>query len=124
MSKASPSSDLADLTLLSSSYPIVFTVLVLPLSIVRFKTSFSAGAADKHNIPDAATFAVQFIYSLSGAVNVALFLTTRSGLLFLHATPGISAALRECSPESDIEMEQVHSRTSGSVTSEDRRTSV
>jgi hypothetical protein len=56
------------------SYPLVFAVVALPLSVVRWSTGF--GSAEP-----TATFAVEFIYSLSGALNVLLFLFTRSPLL-------------------------------------------
>jgi hypothetical protein len=59
------------------SYPIVFAVVALPLSVVRWTTGF--GSTTRH-MP-AATFAVEFIYSLSGALNVGLILLTRSPLL-------------------------------------------
>ncbi|KZP09496.1 hypothetical protein FIBSPDRAFT_1051795 [Athelia psychrophila] len=98
VSKASPL-PVSDLTLSSSSYPIVFTVLVLPLSIVRFKYFGKAAAT----VPPAATFVVQCLYSLSGALNVTLFLTTRSGLLLPKPTPAISTALLHSGAESDAE---------------------
>jgi hypothetical protein len=60
------------------SYPVVFAVTSLPLSVVRWSTAF--GSSTKHRLA-AATFAVEIIYSLSGAFNVLLFLLTRSGLL-------------------------------------------
>jgi hypothetical protein len=59
------------------AYPVVFAVVALPLSVVRWTTAFGSG---QHHLP-AATFAVEIIYSLSGALNVLLFLFTRSELL-------------------------------------------
>lgn len=53
-------------------------VVVLPLSVVRFVSGFS----DDSKVPHVWTFIVQFLYSLSGALNVFLFFTIRSGLLF------------------------------------------
>jgi hypothetical protein len=61
----------------ADSYPVVFAVVALPLSVVRWTTAFGSG---QHHLP-AATFAVEIIYSLSGALNVLLFLFTRSELL-------------------------------------------
>jgi hypothetical protein len=58
-------------------YPLVFAMVALPLSVVRWSTGF--GGAE-WNVP-AATFAVECIYSLSGALNVLLFLFARSPLL-------------------------------------------
>jgi hypothetical protein len=59
------------------SYPIVFAVAALPLTVVRLITGFGSAT---HHLP-AATFAVECIYSLSGALNVILILLTRSPLL-------------------------------------------
>jgi hypothetical protein len=59
------------------SYPAVFAVVALPLSVVRWTTAFGSG---KHRMA-AATFTVEIIYSLSGLLNVLLFLFTRSELL-------------------------------------------
>jgi len=72
------------------AYPIVFAIVVLPPSVVRFRTGFGQ---ETHHIPHAWTFAVQFVYCLSGALNVLLFLTTRSGLLLPKSTPGKSAEI-------------------------------
>jgi len=58
-------------------YPIVFAVTTLPLSVVRWKSGFGSS---RHPFPTA-TFVVEFIYGLSGAFNVLLFLFTRSNLL-------------------------------------------
>ena len=55
----------------------MFAGITLPLTGVRLKTGF--GRFQRHLT--AATFAVEFIYSLSGALNVLLFLFTRSDLL-------------------------------------------
>lgn len=82
---------------------------MLPLSIVRFRSGFGKGT---HKIPNALTFVVQFLYSLSGAVNVMLFLTTRSGLLLPNSTPLSSEALWQSSAESDPENGQGESRGS------------
>jgi hypothetical protein len=65
---------LQDLTSFVQSYPIVFVVVTLPLSVVRLKSGFGTRLSS-------ATFVVECIYSLSGAVNVALILLTRSPLL-------------------------------------------
>jgi len=53
------------------AYPASYSLLILPLSIVRW-IGFTQGAA-----PSAATFAVISLYGLSGAVNVSLLLYTR-----------------------------------------------
>jgi len=59
------------------AYPVVFAVIALPLSVVRWSTAFGSA---KHHMA-AATFAVEVVYSLSGALNVLLFLFTRPELL-------------------------------------------
>src|ERR1700735_4014890 len=59
------------------SYPLVYSVLVLPLSIVRW-----IGFSQEKQIPSVATFIVINIYALSGAFNALLLLWTRSGLFF------------------------------------------
>ncbi|KAF7969361.1 hypothetical protein HWV62_27482 [Athelia sp. TMB] len=80
------------------AYPIAYATVVLPLSVVRFRSGFGA---EKHHIPHAWTFAVQFLYSLSGALNVLLFLTTRSGLLLPKTTPGKSKQLWQPADEDE-----------------------
>ncbi|KAJ7451761.1 hypothetical protein B0H11DRAFT_2075009 [Mycena galericulata] len=55
------------------AYPVCYSVLVLPLSVVRW---IGFTQADR-TIPSAATFAVISVYGLSGALNVALLLNTR-----------------------------------------------
>ena len=57
------------------SYPFVYSVVVLPVSIVRWATF------THHTVPDAATFFTVFLHDSFGAVNVILLLTTRQGLL-------------------------------------------
>ncbi|KIM80581.1 hypothetical protein PILCRDRAFT_526797 [Piloderma croceum F 1598] len=60
------------------AYPLVFAIITLPTSVVRWVSDF--GKKTSHNLTSA-TFAVEFLFSLSGAFNVALFLATRSDLL-------------------------------------------
>ncbi|KZP07818.1 hypothetical protein FIBSPDRAFT_939300 [Athelia psychrophila] len=91
------------------AYPIVFAILVLPLSVVRFRSGFGRG---EHNVPNALTFTVQILYSLSGAVNVTLFLTTRSSLLLPKSTHWTSIALWQPSADSNAENGQGQSRES------------
>ena len=58
-------------------YPIVYCVLVLPLSIARWR-----GFEDANSVPPAATFSVCALFGLSGLFNVVLLMTTKpeSGL--------------------------------------------
>jgi hypothetical protein len=67
-------------------YPLVFAVITLPLSVVRWRSGF--GSNIRH-FPTA-TFAVEFIYSLSGALNVLLFLYTRSDLFLPRNRLGVA----------------------------------
>jgi len=66
----------ASLALLA--YPVAYTIVVLPVSIVRWAT-FTG-----HSIPDAATFFTVFLHDSFGLVNVILLLTTRHGLLMFE----------------------------------------
>lgn len=73
----------------SCSYPIVFAIVVLPPTVVRFHYGFGS----QRHIPNAWAFIIQFVFCLSGALNVLLFLTTRSGLLLPKAALGKTAPL-------------------------------
>lgn len=66
------------------SYPLVFALIILPFSVVRWTSKFGSG---KHSLTPE-TFATQSIYSLSGTFNVLLFLFTRTGLLVPHGQRG------------------------------------
>jgi len=68
------------------AYPLLYCFLVIPISCIRWISGF--GFQDRHHIPSAATFAFEFLYSLSGALNVLLFLFTRSELLSIGKTSG------------------------------------
>jgi len=61
----------------SYSYPLAYSLLVLPVSIARW-SQFSG-----RNVPSAATFFGVSMHDLSGAVNVFLLLTVRPQLLLL-----------------------------------------
>ncbi|KAI0314284.1 hypothetical protein OF83DRAFT_1064113 [Amylostereum chailletii] len=69
------------------AYPFAYSVVVLPLSVVRF-TDFGLAARGEGNLPSIATFIVAFLYSLSGAVNVLLLVFTRPNLLLFGMQPG------------------------------------
>jgi hypothetical protein len=62
----------------SFSYPIVYSVLVLPLSVVRWSEFVPEMHGRMSHVPPAATFAVISIYALSGAANVLLYYITRA----------------------------------------------
>ena len=59
----------------SSSYPLAYSLLILPLSIARY-VQFG-----HHNVPPAATFFGLSMFYLSGAINVLLLLIVRPRLL-------------------------------------------
>jgi hypothetical protein len=59
----------------SSSYPVAYSLIILPLTIARC-VEFG-----HHNVPSAVTFFGVSIFYLSGAINVVLFLIIRPGLL-------------------------------------------
>ncbi|KLO07591.1 hypothetical protein SCHPADRAFT_945165 [Schizopora paradoxa] len=61
--------------LLTNSYPLIYTITVLPIAIVRFK-AFRGG-----HIPFGATVLADAIFSFSGLFNVILFSLTRPSLL-------------------------------------------
>ncbi|KIM72178.1 hypothetical protein PILCRDRAFT_93565 [Piloderma croceum F 1598] len=68
-------------------YPFVLVVITLPLSVVRWL--MGSGSVER-NMP-AATFAVEYIYSLSRALNVLLFLMHPQRLSFCKTvTAGVS----------------------------------
>ncbi|EIN11603.1 hypothetical protein PUNSTDRAFT_131762, partial [Punctularia strigosozonata HHB-11173 SS5] len=63
------------------AYPITYSVVILPMSIVRW---IMFGSLRSSSIPSAATLAVVTIFHLSGAVNVLLLIFARPGLLLLR----------------------------------------
>lgn len=67
---------------LALRYPLAYSIVVLPLSIVRWMT-FSAAAHDcgRSKISAAATLAAASLHGCFGFVNVLLLLKTRQALL-------------------------------------------
>ncbi len=63
--------------MVTSRYPFVYAICVLPLSIVRFMTFVQEHNGGTDNLPTAATLIVGSIFQLSGLFNVLLLLTTR-----------------------------------------------
>ncbi|KLO07844.1 hypothetical protein SCHPADRAFT_944915 [Schizopora paradoxa] len=61
------------------AYPVAYSIVVLPLSVVRWITFDEKPCESK--VPEAATFAVVFLHGCFGFVNVVLLLTTRQTLL-------------------------------------------
>jgi hypothetical protein len=69
--------------MIRSRYPIVFCVIILPFSVVRWMTFQQEGKGHtKASIPDAATFTSVFLFALSGTLNAILYLLTRRRLLW------------------------------------------
>ena len=58
----------------SSSYPLAYSLVVLPISVTRWSHSH-------HHVPSAALFFANSMFYLSGAINVLLFLIIRPELL-------------------------------------------
>ena len=88
---------------------MIYSIVVIPLTAVRFKTDFGL----KNNLPPIATFVVIFIYSLSGFFNALLFLLTRKDLLFMESpdlkrkvgvAPGAEEPVGAVQPSSDEEL--------------------
>jgi hypothetical protein len=69
-------------------YPISYTILVLPLSIVRWRT-FRAPGQQPIQTPFAVTAVVITIFGLSGVVNVMLIMLTRRNLLLFGKRRGV-----------------------------------
>jgi hypothetical protein len=84
--------------LISTRYPLVYCISVIPLSVVRFIGFVQERNNGVEHVPSTATFAVAAIFSLSGACNVVLLLTTRpDSVLFgkpMGSTSGHAPSLR------------------------------
>ena len=67
---------------LAFSYPVVYCILVLPLSVGRWIEFHQERTGTKQNrVPSRATLAVSAVFSLTGIADVLLFFATRRGLL-------------------------------------------
>ncbi|RDB16862.1 hypothetical protein Hypma_002509 [Hypsizygus marmoreus] len=74
-------------SLIMLAYPIVYSILILPLSVVRWIGFVQERGGGTNTISASATMAVTSIYGLSGALNVVLLLTTRpNSILFGRST--------------------------------------
>jgi hypothetical protein len=65
------------------SYPVVYFILAIPISAVRWKSGFGSAAK---SLPSAAPLATECLFSLSGLVNVFIFVFTRSDLFMASNT--------------------------------------
>ncbi|KLO07850.1 hypothetical protein SCHPADRAFT_944922 [Schizopora paradoxa] len=63
------------------AYPVAYSIVVLPLSVVRWITFSEQSCGRSSSVPGAATFAAVFLHGCFGFVNVLLLLTTRPTLL-------------------------------------------
>jgi hypothetical protein len=61
-----------------SSYPLIYCVLGLPISVARWLQF------EHRHVPPTITLASSFIFDLSGLCNVLLFIYTRTGLLLFE----------------------------------------
>jgi len=67
----------------------VYSVIILPLSVVRWLGFLQESRGDRKNhVPAGATIAVITIFCLSGICNVFLFLMTRPNLLLFKRDEG------------------------------------
>ena len=62
-------------------YPVMYTITVMPLSVVRFIQFGQERHGRQSHIPPGATFGVESLWNLNGVVDVVLFFLTRQGLL-------------------------------------------
>jgi hypothetical protein len=66
-----------------TSYPVVYSTLVLPLSIVRWLSFRQEMHGGTDRVPPPLTFTVITIFHLSGIFNVILLLYTRPNVFLL-----------------------------------------
>lgn len=71
--------DIVDVFL--TRYPVAYSIIVLPLSVVRWLTFSKVQGCGRSSIPSEATFVSVFLHGCFGFVNVVLLLTTRQALL-------------------------------------------
>jgi hypothetical protein len=79
----------------SSSYPVAYSLVILPLTIAR-NVQFN-----HHNVPSAATFFGVSIFYLSGAINVLLFLIIRPRLLLFPRPRQLDEREIQLAPQED-----------------------
>ena len=65
-------------------YPVVYLILVTPISFVRWLSGF--GRSPTVNIPSAATLATEFLFTLSGLANMFIFIFTRKNIFIAENT--------------------------------------
>ncbi|KAJ7045895.1 hypothetical protein C8F04DRAFT_1227946 [Mycena alexandri] len=72
------------------AYPVCYSILLLPLSVVRWIGFVQERGGRANKIPSAATFGVISLYGLSGALNVVLLLSTKPDSM-LFGDAGVEA---------------------------------
>jgi len=88
------------------AYPLLYSIMVVPLSAVRWAGFVQENTGDHRNhIPAAATLAVRVVFGLSGICNVILFLTTRPRLL-LFAPSKLEEESTSASTDSEGQIEE------------------
>lgn len=83
-------------TVLPNRYPVVYSILILPLSVVRWIGFAQESGGNANHVGATATMTVISIYGLSGACNVILLLTTRPNSILFGK--GIDYAPRRGTP--------------------------
>ncbi|PPQ83623.1 hypothetical protein CVT25_006308 [Psilocybe cyanescens] len=71
-------------------YPLVYCILILPLSVVRWIGFVQESHGGENRISATSTLAVTALYGLSGACNVILLLTTRPESVLFGKRPYVS----------------------------------
>jgi hypothetical protein len=82
------------------AYPIVYSVVIIPSSVVRFIEFSQENKGQQDHVPPAWIFFAESIYRLSGILNVLLFILRRRGILLFDedpATPNGQEPLSESS---------------------------
>ena len=67
---------------MQARYPIIYCLVILPLSIVRWISFKQEGATGEIHIPPVATFIFSIPLSLSGVLNALLYPLTRAGFFY------------------------------------------
>ena len=68
-------------------YPAIYSILICPVSVIRWVGFGLEARGLPSNIPSVATFIVDYTYTLSGVFNVSLLLLTRPNLLLFGPIP-------------------------------------
>ena len=91
----------------SFSYPIIYSVIIVPLSVVRW-IQFSQEDRGKGVISASWIITVEAIHSLGGFLDVSLFLLTKRGLLLFGNSRAPLVSGEEKPPDEDEENEKFY----------------